>query len=627
MSSSAPVHARPKGLHSPRVIGQEAAKVPKTRRGVDTKDAIVVASFLALAIACFWPTWSGGIGHLEPGSSDEVQMIWYLNWVPYAIGHGLNPLHSSLVNVPYGMNMLNQTSAMFVGLLLSPITVIFGPTATLNVGLTLAMAGSAASMYFVTRRFVNWRPAAFAAGLLYGFGPYEIGQGPSHLQLSFCVFPPIILLLVSEIAVRTDGRNRLRGIVLGLLVVAQFFVSSEVLAMTAVVGAMLLVVIAVRGRRVVLAHLTSALRGFVWAGGVAGVLLAYPVWYALAGPDHVTGFFSIPAYYRADLLGAIVPDSHMQLAPSSLAAVADQFGGNTGENGSYLGIPLLVILAFGVTWLHRRAEVQVAVIVGFGAYLCSLGSRLAVQSAPGAGPNGVATGRVPLPWAIATHLPLLRDVLTVRFSQFVAMAAAFLLAITADALFVRAGSRRGAAVGAIASIGLLTAALIPLVPADVPFGSSAIPSAPYFASSAAQQLPAAKVALIYPYPSGNATSGQAWQIQSDMRFATPGGYFFVPQPPPGWRAGSALTPYAVATTTGAALAELYLGHPPAQTASLRAAIRNELGLWNTQSVVAIPPAGTAPTVVEFLSWVLGVPPVHQAGAFAWYRVQVALHMR
>ena len=316
--------------HSAR--GAHAAR--RTRpfpRGVGA-DALAVVTYCGAAVIFWWHSWSPGFAHVYPGSADQVQMMWFLNWVPYTLGHHMNPLFSTLANAPNGINMVNNTSVMFVGLLVSPITVLFGPAAALNTALTLALAGSATSMYFVTRRFTTWRPAAFVAGLVYGVGPYGVAQGASHLQLSFVVLPPIILLLVHDIAVRKEGSSVLRGVILGLLVTAQFFVSVEVLAMTAIFGVLLFAYIAVRGHRMIPAQFSSALRGYASTAGVAVVLLAYPVWYMEHGPGHLTGYYSIPAPYHADLLSPLIPDSSFRVSVPSLLAMADKFAVTPGEN-------------------------------------------------------------------------------------------------------------------------------------------------------------------------------------------------------------------------------------------------------------------------------------------------------
>ncbi|MGC8463709.1 MAG: hypothetical protein ACP5P9_08590, partial [Acidimicrobiales bacterium] len=153
--------------------------------------AIVV--YAALAVVVFWHLWTSDPTQVSQPGGDQFSNMWFLEWVPFAIAHGHNPFFSNFANYPFGVNLLTNTSALLLGLAASPITVVWGPVASFNVLLTLALPASATSGYFLARRFTTWRPAAFVAGLLYGFSPYEIAQSAGHLNLTFVVFPPLVL--------------------------------------------------------------------------------------------------------------------------------------------------------------------------------------------------------------------------------------------------------------------------------------------------------------------------------------------------------------------------------------------------------------------------------------------------
>ena len=126
------------------------------------------------------------------------------------MAHGHNPLFTNYANYPHGVNLLNNTSVPLLGVVGAPVTWIWGAIATYNFWCTVALAGSAFAAYVLVRRVVDWGPAAFVAGLLYGFSPYEIGQS-GHLNLSFVVFPPLILLCLHELVVTQRGRPRRWG--------------------------------------------------------------------------------------------------------------------------------------------------------------------------------------------------------------------------------------------------------------------------------------------------------------------------------------------------------------------------------------------------------------------------------
>ncbi len=392
--------------------------------------AAAVGVYLGLAVVCYWGAWSTDPARNSLAGGDQFQNTWYLAWTPFALLHGHNPFLSSYLNYPYGLNTLTNTGIILLGVLASPVTLLFGATAAFNTMLTLALATSATSGYVLARRLTGWRPAAFVGGLVYGFSPYEIAEGTGHLHLSFAPLPPLILLALYEIAVARTAHRVRWAVVLGLLVTAQFFVSSEILVDTAIVCAIALVILAVVGRRDLRSHLARVLPPFALAGSIAAVLLAYPVWFALKGPARISGPVQLaPQGYRADLLAPLVPDSLQRIAPHGLAAMADHFSSNISENGSYLGITLLLTMAVGVVVLWRLPVVRMLATLGAAAFVISLGAAPVLKVAP----PGIVTG-FPLPERLFTKIRLLSNIIPGRFSLFVALFAALLLAVLLDEL-------------------------------------------------------------------------------------------------------------------------------------------------------------------------------------------------
>ena len=111
--------------------------------------------------------------------------------------------YSTAMHYPGGVNLLANTSVVAIGLLLAPVTWLFGPIATLNVALTLAPALSALSMYVLLRRWVAWAPAAFVGGLLYGFSPFIlVTLTDAHLMLGMAVVPPLVVACLDELLFR-----------------------------------------------------------------------------------------------------------------------------------------------------------------------------------------------------------------------------------------------------------------------------------------------------------------------------------------------------------------------------------------------------------------------------------------
>jgi hypothetical protein len=581
-----------------------------------------VASYLALAVVVYWQAWSMGIAHHMQLGGDQFANVWFLRWTPFALTHGINPLFTDYANYPFGVNLVTNTSAPFLGVLGMPVTLLAGSIATFNVLSTLALAGSATAAYAFSRRWTTWRPAAWVAGLLYGFSPYEIGQASGHLNLTFVVLPPLILLGVHEIVVRQRWSPRGIGIGVGLLVTAQFFVSSEILTSTVVIGVVCLIATAVIGRRRVADHWRRALEGTAWTAGVAGILLAYPVWFAVQGPGSISGPIQlVPQAYRADVLGLVYPGAYVWIAPSSLTRTSAVFANSPVENGSYLGITLVCVVVVSAVVLWRRSPVvRVAAIGGAAAWVLSLGAGLVIRSAPGATPTGL-----PLPERLFTKLPLLSNTIPVRYSLYVTLFAGLVLALALDRLRQRLLEGAGAPwlrspVGAALVPGLVAlACLVPVIP-SIPLQGFADPGVPaFFTSAALQGIPRDSVALVYPYPSSPTPQGQLWQAEAELRFKMPGGYFLVPQPPGRAIAFSPALGYDTDTLTARTLIALAAGTPPAETPALRAALVAQLRSWDVRTLLASTEGVVRPGVsVQFLTWLAGRPPTAQGGLLVWH---------
>jgi hypothetical protein len=584
---------------------------------------LVFLLYLAPAVFAFRHVWAHPATVAAGGVVDPFQSMWYMQWVPWALGHGHNPLFTVIGNYPLGVNMVAQTSTLTLGLVASPITVLWGPVAAYNVVLTLAFPLAAGAAYLLARRFTTWRPAAFAAGLLYGFSPYMVGQGSSHINLSFVALSPLILLVLHSLFVRQTGSPVGWGLLLAVLVVGQFFISSEILATTAIFAIVALVVIALLNQAEVREHARFALVGLGVGVVVAGIVLAYPLYLLVAGAQHISG--AIPGYeaYRSAFAAPLFPSSNMELSTVHLRHLAAGVGGNGVENGSYLGPGVVLAVVAGVAFIRRRV-VWVAGVLVLAAFVISLGSpfRLGFPSLAG------FASSVPLPATLLGRVPLLQDAYPIRYALHVALFASLIVAVVLDSLRWAGGARgahrtRGSrlAPGARGSAGargallpgvVAVAILVFLLPAWPYPGQARIQIPSYFTTSAVNAIPEGSVAVLYPWPDNTDAQSQLWHAESNMRFRLAGGYFLEPSGPD--RAFS----YSPVTLVSTVLDQLRTGPPPTETPKLRAGLRGELAGWTVQSIVAAPPTGAS---VAFFRWLTGRPPSQVTGGVAaWYHL-------
>ncbi|HET9078020.1 MAG TPA: hypothetical protein VFN68_13880 [Acidimicrobiales bacterium] len=576
-------------------------------RRIDVRAGLIVSALYLLGgVIAYWHVWAHpATVQAGYGTGDLGRYDWFVGWVPWALAHGANPFVSHIANVPFGVNLMDDTSVLALGLVMAPVTVLFGPVVSVNVLLTLAYPLSAGAAYLLARRFTGWRPAAFAAGLFYGFSPYMVAQGSGHLNLSFVPLPPLVILALHELLIRQERPARRVGALLGVMVAAQFLISTEITATTALFSAIALVMVAVVGRHQVRARLRHAVEGLAVAAAVAAVLLAYPLYVALAGPLHISGLILGFQYYYSDLVAPLLPTSLMQFGTAHMKRIADKIGGNLSENGTYLGVPLIVLVVAAAAMIRRKV-VWIATGMAVIAFVLSLGSRFHL----GLARYATFGDKVPLPGAILFHIPKFNDAFPVRYALFVDLFVSIVLAVTLEALH-RKGSERPA-MGVALPAAVAVVALLPLLPAW-PYaaeGPTGVPS--YFTTAAVQAVPAGSTALVYPVPVNTNDAAQLWQAEAGYRFSEVGGYFVVPAPK-GAPSGSQ---FFEPTTTTTALTALANGRALPRTPALRAALTGQLRSWGVSSLL-VQPVGADP--VGFFTWLTGRPPdASRGGMLAWY---------
>lgn len=610
-----------------------------------------VLAYIVIALLAYWPVEPlSGTQVVGCACSDPAQEIWFLAWPAYALRHGVNPLFTGYLNYPYGINLASNTSMPLLGLLGAPLTWLRGPIATYNALLRFSFVASATSMLYVVRRFTRWWPAAFFAGLLYGFSPYMVGQGHGHLFLTFVPMPPLIALyayrLLSQPRAATladtpanspaqplERRATVRtGLVLGSLCLVQFFISIEVLATTIVSIAVVAVVAGLIRPRQALRHLRAAAAGLAAAAAVFVPLAAYPIWFLLQGPQHIVGpSHSVAnlAPIKADLLGSIVPTKSQLFGSRHLRTIGTMYSAkDLPENGAYLGVALIAVLLYLVIRYRREEVVRLGAGIGLTGLVLSLGTPLVIDNH--------RTG-VPLPFAVLVHLPLIQGIAALRLTLYEQLGAALVLGVGLDRMRSRspatdAGEDRqlgrhggwpsGLAAGAVGVV-----ALLPLVP-HYPYRSKPAAIPPYFFSDANRAIAPGSVVLTYPYDVDPANQAMVWQAVGGMRFRIFGGQ--ASRPGRDGRATSdvaELMPAAVqqlftdARFGGTRAAEFALG-PKTLGAVRTFLVRYQVG------TVAIEPFGLDPSLaVRGITRALGRPPRREGGVDLWYNAdRTAAHL-
>jgi hypothetical protein len=580
-------------------------------------------------LAAQWPVLPGNPSQIRQG--DQTQNTWNLAWTPYALLHGHAIFYTNAVNYPRGMNLGQNNLAPFLGLLTMPLTLAANPISSLNLLIWLAFPISAFAMYMVVRQVVGNELPAFVAGALYGFSPYMVGQGLDHMIIDIVPIPPIIFLALYELFVRQNTHVCRWGIALGVLVTIQFYISAEIAATSVLIALIALVVLAVSHPKAIGASMRHGIRGLLVGIPLALAATAYPIWVTLAGPYHVVGS-AHSGGLAADLYGSIFPTVSQQFAPSEMINVGMRLvGGDYPENGSFIGIPLILILGFCVVRYRRNRWIQFGAVMLIITIILSFGTQLEVDG---------HLSPIKLPLYLVAQLPLFDNILAARLSLYVWMFIPILVAlgIRELQLEVALSARPRATIyepsrwralrlrGSIAALVLVSlaaaASLIPRWPYQS--GDAGVPS--YFTSKAVDAIKPGEVALISPYPSAAEVAPELWQAMSRMRFRMIGGYGIFTDPNgaadtyPAVTYPKAIESYLWSTATGGTPSDYRLD-VKVDTRALKMDLieylrRNDVGVVLWVNGDANPTAS-----YQLFASVLGKPSVIDGPVDAWYSVR------
>lgn len=484
-----------------------------------------VTLYAVLGLFAYWPSWPGD-PHLIVGgpTSDPVQQSWFLGWFSWALFHGHNPFVSNWIDYPSGVNLAANTEMPFLGFVSAPISFAFNAVASYQFLLWLSYPISAASAFFVLRYWTRSNIGAVFGGLLYGFSPYMVGQGYGHLNLTFVPLPPLIFLALHEVFVRQTRRWTSWGALSGFSVAVQYLISPEVLATTLLFSAFALIILALAKRRsITRARIGFALRALRTGLPIVLVLIAVPVYYQFMGPDRWNGpVFAIDNPYRADLLGPVLPTTAQMVTWTWATQISDKFATSVAENGSYLGIPLILLTLLCVAKFWRDSWIRLASALVLIALVLSFGPTLVV---------GGHETQFPMPFRLLDSIPVLNNVLPVRLSLYAVFFVAVIAALSiARALASdRATMTRGRSTARSAIAVLSCASIAFLVPSwPDPMGTTG-PAVPAFVTSAMRQaVPSGAIALCFPFPEFPYDEAMLWQVYAGWRWKIIGGYALVP---------------------------------------------------------------------------------------------------
>ncbi|TQM29430.1 glycosyl transferase [Nocardia bhagyanarayanae] len=565
-------------------------------------DLLAGLGYLVLATAVLSGQWRDtDSGYLIKSGQDQTMWEWFFAVTAHSVAQLESPLGTNLQNFPAGVNMMANTAMFGVGVPLTPVTLLFGPTVTFVLALTLGLATTAYAWYWLfARELVSSRAAAAIGGLFCGFAPAMISHANAHPNFVALALLPIIAGLLIRLArAVTDAapRNRIRdAIVLALLVAAQIALGEEPLLIFALAFGLFVVVYHLHEPRQGARVLRALAPTVAAAAGLTLLLTAVPLWWQFFGPQ---SYRSIDHGPMGNDLKTLVQFPSESLggawAPGQYVAI------NETEQNAYFGWPLLLVLTATVALLWRDRVVRAAAVVIAVFGVLSLGSVATVGKRP--------TG-VELPWALAERVPLLNSVLETRLTMAAVPAIAAVFALASDRA-VASWKQSAADWKPLAWFTALTFALVPLTPTVLPVTERA-PAPRFFTDGAVRQYVDDGSVVVIPPPRPPDARALRWQADANFVFPLADGYFVGPT---GAEKKGSYGPEARRTAMLLVKAQ-DTGAVPPIGAEERAAALADLRYWRAD-VLVLPTAKNSDVLASAVTQLLGFAPARVDDVWIW----------
>lgn len=335
---------------------------------------VLLLCYLAAGVALTWPRATYLTGRL-PGDVDQSSYVWDFWWIAHQVTHLGNPWFTAHLAAPAGTQLGFDTLMLLPGLLMTPVTLAFGPSASYTV-LAIVVPGLTCYLgYRVARLWLPTATGAVVSGALYGLGAMMVWQDWYHLNIALgALFIP--LTLEASVRLRRSPGPR-RAALLGLVLGAAFLVNQETTIMAAAVAA------AVVGGWLARDRSGAALRQAALAAGVA-VVVASPQIAAMA-QQAAGGGAALPAALLAHQDTRYGVPLTSMFAPSprtsyyGLRQIGMLFYYQTGKEGiPTFGVMLSLLALLGLVVARRRPAARLFGLAWLACAILGLGSVLRI---------------------------------------------------------------------------------------------------------------------------------------------------------------------------------------------------------------------------------------------------------
>lgn len=355
---------------------ERARRLARARPAV--AQAILLACYVAAGIAVTWPRVTFLWGML-PATRDAGGYVWDFWWVARQVTHLASPWSTSYLAAPVGAALGYHTLMPLPGLLMTPVTLAFGPSVSYNL-LSIVCPGLLCyAMYRAARLWPPAQSAAVAAGAFFGLSAILAWRSWYEVNLAAgALFLPMVL----EASVRLRRRpGRRQAIILGVVIGAAVLTDQESAVLAAIVVALVLLPWLLR-------HPAPEKLRIAALAALAGTVVASPqiltmMMQVSAGRASTPSAGLLDVNYvngGAGLGQLFAPSPHVaDFGLKSLGSLYDSGGSMVVLT---FGVVLTALALFGlvVTWRRRSAR-PLALLWG-GCVALSLGSAVWIGGHP-----------------------------------------------------------------------------------------------------------------------------------------------------------------------------------------------------------------------------------------------------
>jgi hypothetical protein len=340
----------------------------------------ILACYLAAGIAVTWPRAAYLVRGQLPGYLDVTSYTWDLWWVAHQVTHLGNPFFSGNMAAPAGVQLGFGSLMPLLGLIMTPVTLAFGPSASLSL-LTIVVPGLACyTMYRAAALWLHTQAGAIAAGACFGLCSMMDWQDWYHIQLSAGM---VLLPVAMEAAVRFRRSQPMPGqrspgwrpaIALGLTLGASVLVNQEIAVMAVILAVAVLLPWLLAEPARAPARLRPLALGALTAAVVASPQLAAMAWQLSSGgasvSPHLLG--SSDASYGTGLQQLFAPSPRA----ASFGLPSFSSYAPVGEGMPGYGVVITVLAMAGLVASWRRGSAWRLAGLWLGCSVLALGVTL-----------------------------------------------------------------------------------------------------------------------------------------------------------------------------------------------------------------------------------------------------------